>query len=208
MWVRTAACLSALLALGAVASGSAGAVTITSWIGGKGATPDIVTAGGGACPGTMTTINGSGFVSEGVTGVTIGGVPSSEVIVGSDIILYARVGPGATDGSVAVTTRSGTATATMKVNVVPCQSTATAATKPAIESLKPQKTKAGKKLTIHGSGFVGMTSVKVGGVSAAYAIPSDNLMYVTMPADAKAGQLAIILTNTLGKAAGTVFKSG
>ena len=65
MWVRTAVCLSALFALGAAAAGSAGAVSITSWIGGKGATPDIVTAGGGACPGTMTTINGSGFVNDG-----------------------------------------------------------------------------------------------------------------------------------------------
>src|SRR3954471_21015200 len=141
MWARTAVCLSALLVLGAVASGSAGAVTITSWIGGKGATPDIVTAGGGACPGTMTTNNGSGFVSEGVTGVSIGGVPSSEIIIGSDTIMYARTGPGATDGSVSVTTKAGTALATTKVNVVPCQSTAVAATKPTIDAVSPQKTK-------------------------------------------------------------------
>jgi len=156
----------------------------------------------------MTTINGSGFVSEGVTGVSIGGVPSSEVIIGSDIILYARVGPGATDGNVTVTTKSGTATASLKANVVPCQSSATAATKPAIDQVKPQKAKAGKKLTLHGVGFVGMTSVKVGGVTASYAIPSDNLMYVTMPADAKAGLTAIVLTNTLGKTTATVFKTG
>jgi hypothetical protein len=208
MWVRTAACLSTLLALGGVASGSAGAVTITSWIGGKGATPDIVTAGGGACPGTMTTINGTGFVSEGVTGVTIGGVPSSEVIVGSDIILYARVGTGATDGSVVVTTKTGTATATMKANVVPCQSTGAAEVKPTIDSVTPQRAKAGKKLRLDGSGFVGTTSVTMGRGAASYSIPSDNLMWLRVPADAKNGLLTIVVTNGKGTAKVVFQKTG
>lgn len=207
-WVRVAGCLTLLCALGLVASGTAGAVTITSWIGGKGATPAIVTAGSSTCPGTMTTINGSGFVSEGVTGVSIGGVPSSEVIVGSDTILYARVGAGAKDGgTVVVTTRSGSATASMAVDVVPCQSTATASVKPSIDAVKPQKAKGGKKLTLHGAGYVGTTGVTVGGMQASYAIPSDNLMYVTLPKDAKAGQLTIVVTNTLGKAASFVIKT-
>jgi hypothetical protein len=208
MWVRTAACLTSLLALGAAAAGSAGAVTITSWIGGKGATPDIVTAGGGACPGTMTTINGTGFVSDGgVTSVMIGGAPSAEVIVGSDSVLYARVGAGATDGSVSVTTRTGTATATMKANVVPCQSTGTAAGKPKIDVVTPQQAKGGKKIRLYGSGFVGTTSVKVGGLAASYAIPSDGLMYVIMPADAKSGLLTVQITNTLGTARAPVQKA-
>jgi hypothetical protein len=209
MWLRTAACVSALLALGAIVAVSAGAATITSWTGGKGATPDIVTAGGGACPGTMTTINGRGFVTDGgVTSVTIGGVPSSEVIVGSDIIMYARVGTGATDGSLVVTTRAGTATATMKVTVVPCQSAGTASVKPVIDSVAPQRAKAGKKLTLRGSGFVGTTSVKVGGGAASYAIPSDGLMYVRVPADAKAGLLTIFVTNAKGTAKVVFQKTG
>src|SRR5262249_1766196 len=162
-----------------VVSGSAGAATISSWIGGKGATPDIVTAGGGACPGSMTTINGTGFVSDGGTpSVTIGGVPSSEVIVGSNIIMYARVGTGATSGNLVVTPPAGSVTATMNVTVVPCQSTGAAATKPVIDSLASKKVKGGKKITVHGVGFVGTKSVTVGGMNATYAIPSDNLMYV------------------------------
>jgi len=210
MWVRTVACLSALFALGAVAAGSAGAVSITSWIGGKGATPDIVTAGGGSCPGTMTTINGSGFVNDGgLTSVTIGGVPSSEVIVGSDNVMYARVGTGATTGGVVVvTTRAGSATATMKVTVVPCQSTATATVKPTIDSVTPQRAKEGKKLTLHGSGFVGTTSVKVGTGSVSYAIPSDGIMYVTVPADVKAGLVTILVTNAKGTAKVVFQKTG
>ena len=151
-WVRTAACFSALLALGAVVSGSAGAATITSWIGGKGATPDIVTAGGGACPGTMTTINGTGFVADGgVPSVTIGGVPASEIIVGSNVIMYARVGTGATSGSLVLTTPAGSITATQKVTVVACQSTGAAATKPTIDSSRRRRPRPERRSPCTGS---------------------------------------------------------
>jgi hypothetical protein len=201
--------VSVLVALGLVAAGVAGAVTISSWIGGKGATPAIVTAGSAACPGTMTTINGTGFVNDGgVTSVTIGGVPASEIVVGSDIILYARVGTGATNGSVVVTTKAGSATATMQAQVVPCASSATASVKPSIDSVAPTKAKGGKKLTLHGAGFVGMVSVTVGGTPATFSIPSDNLMYVILPSGAKVGKLPIVLTNTLGKTVGSVTKTG
>ena len=40
-----------VVALGLVAAGSAGAVTITGWVGGKAAVPQVVTAAGN-CPGT------------------------------------------------------------------------------------------------------------------------------------------------------------
>ena len=49
----------------------------------------------------------------------------------------------------------------------------------------------------------------IGGAAATYAIPTDNLMYVTMPATAKTGAtLPLVITNTLGKAATTVTKTG
>jgi hypothetical protein len=40
--------------------------------------------------------------------------------------------------------------------------------------------------------------VTVGGVTAAYAIPSDLLMYVRVPADAKAGLTTVVVTNNKG----------
>jgi len=207
---RTLLCLAVVVALGAVAAGSAGAVTITSWLGGKGATPAIVTAGGTWCPPTMTTINGTGFVSDGgVPSVSIGGVPASEVIVGSDVIMYARVGTGAKDGgSVVVTTPRGSVTAALAVDVVPCQSTGIAEGKPTISTIT-SKAKAGKKITVHGTGFVGTTLVKVGGVKQTnYAIPSDQILYVNMPADAKAGLVTVEITNTHGTVKGSVVKTG
>jgi len=207
--LRTALCLSVLVALGLVAAGSAGAVTIVSWQGGKAAVPQVITAGGGACPATVVFITGSGFVNDGgIVSVTIGGVPASEIVVGSDQYLYARVGAGAQSGPIVVTTKAGTAKATPDAIVWPCQATAAAADKPVIQAVIPQKAKPGKKLRLLGANFVGTTSVKVGGDAAAYAIPSDNLMYVRVPADAKAGQLTIEITNTKGTAKSSVVSTG
>ena len=198
VFLRTAFCLSLLGALGLVAAGSAGAVTITSWAGGKAAVPAVITAPG-SCPGTVVTINGTGFVNDGgIVSVTIGGVPAGEIVVGSDTLLFARTGAGATSGPVVVTTKAGTATATPNAVVWPCQSTGAATAAAKIDSVTPQRAKGGKKLTLAGIGFVGTSSVTVGGTPAAYAIPSDNLMYVRVPADAKAGLTTIVVTNNKG----------
>lgn len=206
--LKAVLCFAVLVPLGLVAAGSAGAVTITSWVGGKAAVPQLVTASGD-CPGTVITINGSGFVNDGgIVGITIGGVPASEFVVGTDQILYARVGVGATSGPVVVTTKAGSATASPNAIVFPCQSTGTATAAPTITSVTPQRAKAGKKLTLVGSGFVGTTSVKVGTTAAAYAIPSDGTLYVRVPADAKAGLLTIFVTNNKGTAKVVFQKTG
>jgi len=199
-FLRTAFCLSLLGALGLVVAGSAGAVTISSWFGGKAAVPAVVTAAG-SCPGTVVTITGTGFINDGgITAVSIGGVPAGEIVVGADTTLCARVGAGATSGPVVVTTKAGTATATPNAVVWPCQSLGAATAAPKIDSVTPQRAKAGKKLTLAGNGFVGTSSVTVGGEKAAYAIPSDNSMYVRVPADAKAGLTTVVITNNKGSA--------
>jgi IPT/TIG domain-containing protein len=198
--LRIAFCLSMLVALGLVAAGSAGAVTITSWTGGKSSVPTVITAAG-ACPGTVVTINGTGFVNDGgIVSVTIGGVPAGEVVVGTDTLLFARTGAGATSGPIVVTTKAGTATATPNAIVWPCQSTGVATAAPVIQSVAPQRAKSGRLLTLTGNGFVGATSVTVDGASAAYAIPSDIRLYVRVPAGAKAGLLTIVVTNNKGSA--------
>lgn len=204
---RTLLCLAVLVALGVVAAGSAGAATISGWIGGKGATPAIVTAPSAACYGTMTTINGTGFVSDGgVPKVTIGGVPSSEVIVGSNTIIYARVGNGATSGPVVVTTPAGSVTATPNANVVACQATAAAEGKPTISTIT-SKAKGGKKFRLLGTGYVGTTSVKVGGLTATYSIPGDGIMYVIMPEAAKNGVVSVDVTNNKGTVKASLVKT-
>ena len=200
VFLRTAFCLSLLGALGLVVAGSAGAVTITSWFGGKAAVPAVVTAAG-SCPGTVVKITGTGFINDGgIVSVTIGGVPAGEIVVGTDTNLFARVGAGATSGPIVVTTKAGTATASPNAIVWPCQSLGAAAAAAKIDSVTPQRAKGGKKLTLAGIGFVGTSSVTVGGQAAAFAIPSDNLMYVRVPADAKAGLTTVVVTNNKGSA--------
>lgn len=193
---RLALSISLLLAVGLVAAGSAGAVTITSWVGGKASVPQVVTAAGN-CPGTVITINGTGFVKDGgITGVSIGGVPAGEITIGSDTLLFARVGANANNnGSVSVSTKAGTATSSVPVIVYPCQSTGVAGEKPAVDSLSPKSAKAGAKLTLHGIGYVGIKTVTVGGEKANYAVPSDNLMYIRLPSDLKAGAQEIDITD-------------
>ena len=198
--IRTSLCLPVLVALGLAVTGPAGAVTITGWVGGKASVPQVVTAAG-TCPGTVVTISGSGFVSDGgITNVMIGGVPAGTVVVGSDSTLYARVGTGATSGSVSVTTKLGTATSTTPAIVYPCQATGVAPLAPVVLSVSPQRAKGGKKLTLNGTGFVGATSVTVGKVTATYAIPSDNRMYVIVPTSVPDGLITVTVTNAKGSA--------
>jgi hypothetical protein len=175
-------------------------VTITTWVGGKASVPQVVTAAG-TCPGTVVTITGTGFVNDGgVTNVMIGGVPAGTVVVGSDTIMYARVGTGAQNGPVSVSTKLGTATSPTPAIVYPCQSTGAATEAPAIQSVSPQRAKAGKKITLNGTGFVGTTSVTVGGATASYAIPSDNRLYVAVPSSLKNGLTTVVVTTNKGSA--------
>jgi hypothetical protein len=204
---RIALCLAVLVPLGLAVAGAAGAATISSWVGGKTATPALVTAGGGACPATLVMINGSGFVSDGGTpSVTIGGVTSPQVIVGSNAALYAYVGAGATDGPVSVTTPAGTVTSGTPAVVLPCQSTGTAASGPRIQAVAPTSVKGGTKIHVSGSGFVGTVKVTVDGIAASYAVPTDVNMYVIVPKDAKIGKISIRVTNSKGTTAVPVIK--
>jgi len=202
--LKTALCLLSLVALGLVAAGSAGAVTISSWTGPKGTVPQDVTAEGN-CPGSVITITGSGFINDGgVTSVTIGGVSADAIVVGTDSTLFARVGPGAQTGSVTVTTKAGSATSPTQAVVLPCQSAGVAGEKPAVDSLVPKSAKAGAKVKINGIGFVGTKTVTLNGSNVPYAIPSDNVMWIRVPTGTKAGAAAIEITNTLGSVKATL----
>jgi hypothetical protein len=130
------------------------------------------------------------------------------VIVGSDQYVYALVGPGTQSGPVVLTTKAGSVTAPGgSAQVYPCQSTASASAAPEITKVLSH-VKAGKKVQVLGSGFVGTSGVTIGGEKVTYAIPSDGLMYIIVPADAKLGATSLVVTNNKGsaKAAVTVVK--
>ncbi len=106
-WYRTAAS-AAVLMFALMVAGPALAVTVTSYT----PTNAFIPEDPGACVGTSVTINGTGFVNDGgpVT-VKFNGTPGVNVVIGSDVIIYAKMPPTATDGLVTVTTARGTASA-------------------------------------------------------------------------------------------------
>jgi hypothetical protein len=206
--LRTSLCLVVLVPAVGLTAASAIAATITSfaWYGSttSGANRNTTLGATSAtadsppyCVGTNIVINGSGFVSDGgVTGVTIGGVAARYFSVGADDTLYAGVGANAQTGPIAVTTKLGTATSPMNVNILPCSLAAVA--RPIASTVTPAKAKSGKKVEVLGSGFIGTKSVTVGGVTTSFSIPSDYNLFLIMPKTAKNGPVAVVLTSAAG----------
>src|ERR1700682_3137782 len=114
--LRRTACVAVLATVALLYSGSAFAATITivgDYTGTGATTINNVNVGTANdppyCSGTWVAIQGSGFVYDSanpdpnkgaVTSVTIGNVPAAAFFVGSDIKMYAQVGPGATTGPI------------------------------------------------------------------------------------------------------------
>jgi hypothetical protein len=199
--LRVSICAAVLASFGLFVVSTAGAVTISSWRGGSASVPLVVTAQG-TCPGTVMLFTGTGFQTDGgPVGVTIGGVPSPQVIVGSDTIMYAVVGPTAQSGPVVVTTKLGAFVAPGgNANVYPCQATGTASADPDISKVASHLKANGKKVQVQGSNFVGTTAVTLGTTKVTYAIPSDGIMYIIVPKNATLGATNLIITNTKGSA--------
>jgi len=196
-WYRTAASAAVLAILALAATGSAFAVTITTFT----PTTDFIPEEANNCVGTQITINGTGFVNDGGTPVVqFNGATAVDVSVGSDVVLYARVPQGATGGTITVTTPTGTATSTATYTVVPCAShggptniqlvTSTAA-KASITGFAPTKGKTGTKVTITGKNFTGTTSVKFGSTKATFTAVSATKITATVPAGARTGKIRV-----------------
>jgi len=183
------------------------------------------------CSGTYEAIQGSGFVYDSanpdptkgaVISVMMGNVPAAQFWVGSDTKMYAQVGKGATTGPVVVTTTAGTFSTdslpggrldgglgtalqnlTPGLKIIPCVSKPTIV-KAAVTSIKPSKAKGGKRVTINGSGFSGVTKVTIGGKDATFAVVQDQNMVVIVPTTAKNGKLPVVITNSAGTVTSTV----
>src|SRR5437762_3343341 len=105
-----------------------------------------------AAAGADVTIAGSGFTD--VTAVKVNGVAAS-FTADSDHQVTATVPASATSGKLSVTTAGGTATSATNLLVVPT-----------ITGFAPGSAAAGSTVTVDGTGFGGVTSVKVNGVAA------------------------------------------
>lgn len=235
---RTTACVAVLSPIAMLIASSALAVTITS-----AGTPGSATSGAGTtarnvataaddpyCAGTYFVIGGSGFVYDSgapdpntgaVRSVTIGNVPAAWFKVGSDSVMYAQVGKGATTGPIVVTTTAGSYSSDQMpggrvnandtslqglmpgIQVVPCVSKPTI-TKASVSGIKPNPVKGGKKVQINGSGFSGVTKVTIGGKDAVFAVATNQNLIAIVPASAANGKLPVVITNAAGTITSTV----
>ncbi len=127
--------------------------------------------------GQTVEILGNGL--GGTTSVKFGSGSASFNVV-SDTYMTATVPDDGTTGFVTVTTPSGTLTSNRSFNVVPV-----------ISSIAPTSGPVGTQVTIAGSGFIGASQVKFGGMKASYTVNSGTTITATVPAGAKTGNISI-----------------
>jgi len=210
-WYRTAGTAAVLLTFGLLVAGPAFGVTVASVSPTSGA---VIAEESPYCNGSPVQINGTGFVNDGPLSslvVKFGGTVADSVEVGSNTVLYVRVPKGATDGPLTVTTAAGTATSTTSFIVHQCaakqgSNIIAGAPKPSIKSFTPTSGKSGAKVTISGSNFTGVTSVKFGGVAAKFSVTDAGTISATVPAAAKTGKIAVAGASGSSTSKGTFTK--
>jgi uncharacterized repeat protein (TIGR03803 family) len=118
---------------------------------------------------------------KGTTAVSFNGTAATTFTVVSDTYLTAVVPPGATPGSVTVTTPGGTLISNRVFRVIP-----------AILSFTPTSGPVGTQVTITGTSFTGATKVTFGGVKATtFSVDSDTQITATVPTGAKTGKIQV-----------------
>jgi hypothetical protein len=153
---------------------------------GTSSTSFTVTGGGGSPPtvtsftptsgpvGTSVTINGTNFT--GVTAVQFNGTSATNYTVNSSVKITASVPSGATTGKISVSNGGGTGTSSASFTV-----TASGGGAPKITGFSPAYGNTGARVLIMGSGFTGVSSVKLGGVSASFTVQSSARISATVP---------------------------
>ena len=128
--------------------------------------------------GALITINGQAFT--GVTGVTFNGTSATFTFV-SNTQVTATVPVGATTGTIALTTPSGTGTSGSSFSVLP-----------SISGFSPSSGVIGSVVTVNGTTLTGATSLRVNGVNvASYTVVNSTQIDLTVPALATTGLISI-----------------
>jgi hypothetical protein len=128
--------------------------------------------------GASVTIAGTGFTD--VTAVKLNGVAAAGYSVDSDHQITATVPANAMSGKFSVVTAGGTATSATSFLAVPT-----------ITGFAPGSATAGSPVTVDGTGFGGVSSVKVNGVAASFSVLSKLQLRLTVPASAASGTITV-----------------
>lgn len=143
--------------------------------------------------GARATVTVTGANLTYTTSVTLGGTPAAFTVVSANTITF-TVPAGATDGTIAVTTTSGTATSTATFSVTP---------PPTITSLDVTSGVVGAVVTITGTNLAHVVGVKIGHVLVVPASVSDTSVTFAIPPGATSGTIEVI--SPAGTAAGPTF---
>jgi IPT/TIG domain len=137
------------------------------------------------CAGSTVTIYGTHLI--GTNGVTFTSGKTATFTIVSDSQVTATVPSGATTGSITVTTTAaagGGGTATSGTFTI-------SSTCPTITSFAPTSGAVGTVVTITGTNFTGVTSVKFNGVPTAFTFNSSTQITATVPTGATTGKITV-----------------
>ncbi|QWV93039.1 immunoglobulin domain-containing protein [Geomonas oryzisoli] len=139
--------------------------------------------------GTAVTVTGTNFT--GATSVKFNGVSAPFTVI-SGTTLVTGVPAGATSGRITVTTAAGSATSSSSFSV------SSKNVAPRIKSFSPSSGKVGTAITVTGSNLGGITSARIGGVSAPFTVRSAGTVVVTVPTGAKTGRISVTTAGGTG----------
>ncbi|HEY4285884.1 MAG TPA: FG-GAP-like repeat-containing protein [Puia sp.] len=149
---------------------------------------------------TVVLIEGTGFLTNGVTGVSFGGTNAASFAILSDTEISAVVGQGST-GSVRVISPANTVASSDNF----IYNTTIPTGPPLVTSLSPMSATQGTDITISGSNFSNITGVTFGGVPAqSYKVYSDNIIHAIVAGGAT-GDVSVTDSNGTGSYPGFTF---
>jgi hypothetical protein len=155
--------------------------------------PQITSVSPGSGPaGATVTVAGSGFTD--VSAVKFNGVAATAPSIDSDHQITAQVPAAATSGRITVTTLGGTAASSTSFLAVPT-----------ITGLTPGSAAPGSPVVVSGTGFGGVSAVRVNGVRAGFGLLSRTQLRLIVPATATDGPITVTTAGGTATSAATLF---
>jgi hypothetical protein len=145
----------------------------------------------GGPSGTQVQLRGTGL--NATTAVRFNGLDAS-FSVQADSLVYAYVPSLASNGFIQIVTGANTTNSPSIFFVVQ---------PPSLNNFSPNAGSVGTSVTINGSSFVSITSVKFNGVASSYSVNSTNQIVATVPPGASSGVVSV--SNPAGTSVGGTF---
>ncbi len=143
-------------------------------------------------PGALVVL--TGLRLGGATAVTFGGGVAAASFTATATQLIATVPIGAVTGTISVTTPGGSA-------ITGSAFTISTPAAPAISGFSPGSGPVGTSVTVSGSGFTGVTSVRLNGLAVVPTVPNAGQLSFPVPTGATSGRISILASGGLMRSA-------